>query len=719
MNSSQDARFLELETGADAGAWPERPGATRVLLVALNVPGYYSLAVRLLALTAHTAPQLRDAVDVRFWEGHWRDDPAAVAAAVVARRPALVAFTVNIWNRVPVLAAAAIIRRALPGTKILLGGQEVTNAVDNCLDLCDAVDYIIDGEGELPFVELLAAWDRGRNTLGDPEAVSGLHYRAGAERRFTGPARFVGSLDELPSPVLAGLVPVNRKNKMGVMIEGARSCPNQCSFCFEGGKRVPVRMASLERIRAEVDHMVAAGVRYFHLLDPILANSKVDRLAALAELFRTLKREHRVEVAVETYAQRVTEEIARALSAFSIIDIGLQSANEETMRAIRRPFNRERFLAGVDFLRDAGAPFNIYLISGLPHETLETYLANIRFVLDQKPTKFFMNELLLLNGTELRRRAEEFGYVYDRTPNYQVHATRWMGQRDLNLAYAVSKVVERRYNLSLRALFPSSPWAPKSTAATGRALIAAVQGCAGACTGCAGAGLPAAAALPLPAGLQQVRGEEVLFLCGAGVDAPGVVPLLERSSFFGAARLEVACHPAAFADTATIERVCRRGVRYFRTFVEAGGANAERDLATLESFRARAGEAFDHDIISGIDVTVRAAPACTPADYRSAVERVLRDPLTVVAVPAALADRGAAWDETLEALFLDAVERRRWVFLPPRLARTALGRWDRAEELAVRLEELGLITAVADAPPCLHQAPLAVSYGGPATKPGR
>ena len=101
--------------------------------------------------------------------------------------------------------------------------------------------------------------------------------------------------------------------------------------------------------------------------------------------------------------------LARCLKNCAIVDVGLQSAHPPTVQAIRRPWQPGRFAEGLALLRSSGVPFNLYLICGLPEETLATFLRGILRILEERPTRIFCNELCLLNGTELRDRALEYG----------------------------------------------------------------------------------------------------------------------------------------------------------------------------------------------------------------------------------------------------------------------------------------------------------------------
>ncbi|NQS71478.1 MAG: hypothetical protein HQQ73_04900, partial [Desulfobulbaceae bacterium] len=228
----------------------------RVLLVAVNMPGYYSLAVRILALVVAQNPALASQVNIRYVEFDNSADMQEVAGLLATWQPECIAWTVNIWNRMQVELLLRKLRPLLPQALFLFGGQEVTNSAVDFLQLLPELDYLIEGEGELALVQLLQAWlASGPRTVRDPYAVSGLRFRRQGQSVLTRPAELVQDLDTLPSVILAGLVQPEQRNLLGVMLEGSRGCPNRCSFCFEGGRRGKVRSASVARLAQEAAHM--------------------------------------------------------------------------------------------------------------------------------------------------------------------------------------------------------------------------------------------------------------------------------------------------------------------------------------------------------------------------------------------------------------------------------------------------------------------------------
>ena len=89
-DNNRDWQHLDLTRGPDA--WEADTDRTRVLLVAINMPGHYSLPVRILALMANQSPDLSTKYDTRYMEFLNSDDQADIASIIGDQVPKLVGF---------------------------------------------------------------------------------------------------------------------------------------------------------------------------------------------------------------------------------------------------------------------------------------------------------------------------------------------------------------------------------------------------------------------------------------------------------------------------------------------------------------------------------------------------------------------------------------------------------------------------------------------------
>ncbi len=130
----------------------------------------------------------------------------------------------------------------------------------------------------------------------------------------------------------------------------------------------------------------------------------------------------------------MSPEIAALLAraGFASVEVGLQSTNPRALRAIRRHWNRDRFLRGADLLRRRNIEVRIGIIIGLPWDGLEELDGTLSFLLDQELTAAVeVYPLALLPGTELRDRAGDLGISYMALPPYWVTSTNSLSAEQL------------------------------------------------------------------------------------------------------------------------------------------------------------------------------------------------------------------------------------------------------------------------------------------------
>ena len=148
------------------------------------------------------------------------------------RDPDVVGLSIMTFQRRTALRLIRLIRRIKPSVTIVAGGYDPSLAPEAYADASSGVDYIVRGEGERTFRELLAALAAGD----DPSGIVGLSFRTAAGAGFRhAPARPVMRLEapDLALPdrsarVLDGYTFLGRAIDV---VETSRGCTYDCSFC--------------------------------------------------------------------------------------------------------------------------------------------------------------------------------------------------------------------------------------------------------------------------------------------------------------------------------------------------------------------------------------------------------------------------------------------------------------------------------------------------------
>ena len=145
-------------------------------------------------------------------------------------RPDLVGLSVMTFQRRTARRIISLIRALTPTVRIVVGGYDPSLAPDAWTDPGLGIDFIIRGEGEATFSELLQALERS-TPLGP---ISGLWYRDGEQFRRNGP-RPIAAIERgdlrLPrrdARVLSGYTMMGRPIDV---VETSRGCTFDCSFC--------------------------------------------------------------------------------------------------------------------------------------------------------------------------------------------------------------------------------------------------------------------------------------------------------------------------------------------------------------------------------------------------------------------------------------------------------------------------------------------------------
>ena len=101
-------------------------------------------------------PEISGSLQVELCDFFLEDDPADCARDVAGLRPDLVAFSVYVWSSDHALAIAAGLRLSCPSLVLCAGGAEPTANPARLLG-AGVFDFLIRGEGEIPFLQAVRA----------------------------------------------------------------------------------------------------------------------------------------------------------------------------------------------------------------------------------------------------------------------------------------------------------------------------------------------------------------------------------------------------------------------------------------------------------------------------------------------------------------------------------------------------------------------------------
>ena len=328
-------------------------------------------------------------------------------------------FSCFVWN-IKILAAAAK-RLREKGYICIAGGPEITAHPSFYKDF----DYTVSGEGEVSVPELISEILLKKSEKSDKVIIS--------------PSPDLGLIH---SPYLDGII--DPAEYEGALWELARGCPFKCAYCYESKGEKSVRLFPMERIKAELELFARKKVPQVFVLDPTY---NVNKKRAVELLRLIAKKTPDTFYYFEARAELMDRELAREFTRIPCaLQIGLQSANEQTLKLVNRPFDKKKFCKGLSILNEEGVTFGLDLIFGLPGENFGSFRDGIDFAISQYPNNLEIFCLSVLPGTDLFDRAEGLGLVWEKEPPYHVIKTKEFSPDDIKRAEKLSKACSYFYN---------------------------------------------------------------------------------------------------------------------------------------------------------------------------------------------------------------------------------------------------------------------------------
>lgn len=349
----------------------------------------------------------------------------------------IICFSCYIWNITQTLEVCKQIKQISPETKILLGGPEVSYEYDDVI-ANDYIDYIIVGEGEIPFEEFAANYPAIEN-------VPNLVYKK--ENKVVFNAQNI----QFDINRLKGRNPYQYDNpadleKKVCYIETSRGCPYKCEFCLASLDN-KMRYLPMETIKENLLYLMKHG-KTIKFLDRTF-NIKRDFTIELFQFILDHYREGNVfqfeitaDIVHPDIIKFINENVPKNLFRF---EIGIQTVNQQSNREVSRKQNFEKTSNVINQLKDR-IEMHLDLIVGLPLE----YIDDLKFSFEETfklyPPELQLGFLKFLKGTPVRQKYENYGYHFDPMPPYQIIKSDFLSEKDLENITALENALEIYWN---------------------------------------------------------------------------------------------------------------------------------------------------------------------------------------------------------------------------------------------------------------------------------
>lgn len=405
----------------------------KFLLAAVNAKYIHSNPA-LYSLKAYAGEKYKNQIEIAEYtiNQYARD----ILADIYLRKPDVVGFSCYIWNFEIIGKLLPELKKVLPDTKIWLGGPEVSFDADKLLLKYTSLTGIMIGEGEETFKELMGYYNGEILRLED---IDGLCLRSG----FTRPRQLT---DMSKLPFLYDDISLF-ENKI-IYYESSRGCPYSCSYCLSSIDK-KVRLRDTDIVKKELKFFLDNDVKQVKFVDRTFnCNREHTR-----QIWNFIKDNDNgiTNFHFEVSADILNDEEIRILNSMRPglvqLEIGVQSTNESTIRAINRVMDVFHLAEIVNRIKMGNnVHVHLDLIAGLPYEDYDTFAKSFDRVYAMKPDELQLGFLKVLKGSPMEQKTKEYGIMYNDNPTYEVLSTKWLSYGDVLKLKAVEDVVEIFYN---------------------------------------------------------------------------------------------------------------------------------------------------------------------------------------------------------------------------------------------------------------------------------
>ena len=370
-----------------------------------------------------------------------RDD---ILKDIYLEQPDVVCFSCYIWNISFVRELVPDLKKILPQVEFWAGGPEVSYDAVEFLKKNPAFFGVMVGEGEETFHELAGYYiERKPETLSGIRGVAFRDENKGRDIVHTG-WRELMDLSKVP---FAYSNLTEFKNRI-IYYESSRGCPFSCSYCLSSIDK-KLRFRDIELVKKELQFFIDNKVPQVKFVDRTF-NCKHDHAM---EIWRYITENDNgitnfhFEISADLLRSEELALMKTMRPGLIQLEIGVQSTNPQTIKAIRRTMDFEKLKGIVEQIHSFG---NIHqhldLIAGLPYEGYDSFHKSFCDVYALRPEQFQLGFLKVLKGSHMMEMTGEYQILYkDREP-YEVLSTAWMTYGEILRLKMVESMVEVYYN---------------------------------------------------------------------------------------------------------------------------------------------------------------------------------------------------------------------------------------------------------------------------------
>lgn len=311
---------------------------------------------------------------------HYKVPNSIWAEKIISCRPDFVGFSTVTSEFHDAYDVCCRVKNACRNIKTIFGGVHVSWGKDKIITGFPSIDYVISGEGEYSFLNLV----NGKT----PEDIEGLYYREGNTGK-NGPARkTLCSMDDLPFPAYDMIEGFPKRYQMplfsypkrpGANIISSRGCIYRCRYCDRSVFKQSFRWNSPEYTMELIKWLYNDfGIRHIMFYDDLFTLDK-NRVARLCELIRN----SRLSLSFNCIVRigHIDNDLISVLKSAGcwMVNVGIESGDQEILNGYKDGLSLEKIKGDIEKIHKAGIWVKGLFMMGFPGETEDSIKKTIEF----------------------------------------------------------------------------------------------------------------------------------------------------------------------------------------------------------------------------------------------------------------------------------------------------------------------------------------------------
>lgn len=344
---------------------------------------------------------------------------------IIASGAQIIGFSVYETTKEFSIEISKRIKEIDPSKIIVFGGPECfDNDVSGKLIEEESVDYIVVGEGDETFPELL-------DLISSKDGVHkcrGIYYKRDGKKIFSGDRPAYADINSLPFPDYNGSIDSNTEELKFLPIMSSRGCINRCNFCTECLLWGKYRSMSGERIYKEIIYQYAKyNVNNFIFYDSLI-NGNIKELIRFCDLMinrnKSANSDNKINwIAQSTIRREMNPEILIKMKQAGChkLSYGIESGSQNVIDKMNKKYSLDEAFDILKNTHNADIKVMIYLMVGYPEETEDNFTETLEFIKKLRP---FINDVIISQsciiskGTNLYNFPEKYGISGKEHPIY-------------------------------------------------------------------------------------------------------------------------------------------------------------------------------------------------------------------------------------------------------------------------------------------------------------